>query len=78
VLLVCMGKLELKIKNMNKLKNFTLFIFSIVITIFLIEFAYSLYQVSSFKVNKSSSQGRSKFDEYKILKKNKLAKMKKA
>ena len=65
-----MGKLELKIKNMNKLKNFTLFIFSIVITIFLIEFAYSLYQVSSFKVNKSSSQGRSKFDEHKILKKN--------
>ena len=54
---------------MNTLKNFTLFIFSIIITIFLIEFVYSLYQVSSFKANKSSNQGRSKFDEYTTLKK---------
>ena len=54
---------------MNTLKNFTFFIFSIIITIFLIEFAYSLYQVSSFKANNWSNQGRSKFDEYTILKK---------
>ena len=58
---------------MNVLKNFTLFIFSIIITIFLIELAYSFYQVSSFKANKWSDQGRSKYDEYIRLKKtNKL------
>ena len=51
------------------IKNLILSIFSIVITIFLIEFTYSLYQVSSFKANKSSNQGRSKFDEYTTLKK---------
>lgn len=59
----------MKFKLGNFFKNFTLFIFSIIISIYLIEFAYSLYQVSGFKANKWSNLGRSKFDEYVKLKK---------
>lgn len=60
----------MKSKLVNFSKNFLLILTTIVITIFLIEFLYSLYKVSSFRHNKWSNDGRSVFDEYVKLKKN--------
>ena len=55
----------------NFSKNFLLILITITITVFFIEFLYSLYKISSFRYNKWSNDGRNVFDEYVKLKKNK-------
>ena len=54
----------------NFVKNFILLIFSTIISIFIIEFFYSLYQISNFKV-KNWNHGGNKFDHYIKLRKTK-------
>ena len=54
----------------TQFKNLFLVLFSLILAIYLIEFAYSLYKVSSYRTNKLSDEGRNKFDEFNKLKKN--------
>lgn len=48
---------------LNFLKNFILFIFSTILSIFIIEFFYTMYQISSFK-NKRWNHGGNKYEHY--------------
>ena len=47
----------------NFVKNFILLIFSTILSIFIIEFFYNLYQISNLKV-KNWNHGGNKFDQY--------------
>jgi hypothetical protein len=60
----------MKIKLINISKNLIILLISIILSIYIIEIAYSFYKVSGFKAKKLSNEVKNKFDEFVKLKEN--------